>query len=78
MSVAPPKNKDLLHAAAARLSRAAPNGWKDFIDAFEAFSAERTRDCMRAPSDKVLVTQGKAQNSDELLTLFIDAAKQKV
>lgn len=78
MSVTPLKPKDNLVIAAARLSKAAPNTWKEFIDAFTAYNNERLRDCMRAPSDKVLVTQGKAQNTEELLVLItVEAAKQK-
>lgn len=77
MTVTPPKPKDVLATAAARLSKAAPNGWKEFMDAYAALARERTDACVSAPADKVLNAQGRAQQLLELQDLLIDAAKQK-
>lgn len=77
MSPTPPKPKDNLLLAAARLSKAAPNTWPDFIAAFEEFARDRESACVQAPSDRVLLAQGMARQCIELLTLLKDAAKQK-
>lgn len=84
MSITPPKPRDDLATAAAHLSRAAPNSWVNFIEAFDAYTALRVSACVQAPADKVLVTQGKAQQCAELSSLFTNAiqtanamAKQK-
>lgn len=77
MSITPPKPKDVLATAAARLSRAAPNTWAEFMSAMDEYARERELACIHAPADKVLITQGKAQQSRELFSLLIDAAKQK-
>lgn len=77
MSVTPPKPKDVLATAAARLSKAAPNAWTDVIAAMEDYAREAELACVRAPADGVLIAQGKARERHELLTLFKDAAKQK-
>ncbi len=75
MTVAPPKPHDVLTTVAARLSRAAPNTWDDFIAAFEAYTAVRRDACVLAPADKIFVQQGKAQQCAELLSLFSTAIK---
>lgn len=77
MSITPPKPKDVLVIAAARLSKAAPNMWQEFLPAFEAYARERELACVHAPADKVLSAQGMARQCIELLALLSDAAKQK-
>lgn len=77
MSVTPPKPKDTLTLAAARLSKAAPNTWQEFIAALEPYAREAELACVRAPADGVLIMQGKARERHDLLTLLTDAAKQK-
>lgn len=77
MSVTPPKTKDVLASAAARLSRAAPNQWAETIAALEKYVRERELACVQAPADRVLIAQGMARQCQELLTLFTDEAKQK-
>jgi hypothetical protein len=77
VSVTPPKPKDTLAIAAARLSKAAPNTWPDFVAALEAYAREAELACVRAPADGVLIAQGKARERHDLLTLLTDAAKQK-
>jgi hypothetical protein len=75
VSVTPPKPKDVLSEAAARLSKAAPNTWVDFLAALNGYTRERMDACVQAPADKILVTQGKAQQCGELLTLLTNANK---
>lgn len=84
MSITPLKPKDELALAAARLSRATPNSWDDFLKRFEIYTTDRKNDCVQAPADKVLLMQGRAQQCVDLLTLFTNAiqtaneqAKQK-
>jgi hypothetical protein len=77
VSPTPPKPKDNLELVAARLSRAAPNAWSDFVAAFEAFTRDRESACVQAPSDQVLLAQGMARQCIELRTLLNDASKQK-
>lgn len=77
MSTAPPKPKDNLLAAAARVSRAAPNMWAEFMVEMEAYTRSREVACVHAPADRVLLAQGGARQCTELLTLFHDAAKIK-
>lgn len=77
MSITPPKPKDNLALAAARLSKAAPNTWGEFTEALVAFARERSDACVLAQADKVLLAQGMARQCNELLALFTDAAKLK-
>lgn len=77
MGVIPPKPKDILLSKAAHLSKAAPNSWKEFVDALGVYARERVDGCIQAPSDKVLIAQGMARQINELLTLMVDASKQK-
>lgn len=77
MSVTPPKPKDELASAAARLSRAAPNTWADFMKAFEVYTADLKDACVHAAADKILLTQGRAQQCVDLSSLFTNAIKQK-
>lgn len=75
MSVTPPKPHDELALAAARLSRAAPNSWVDFVSAFEAYAAVKRDACVQAPADKIFQAQGKAQQCAELSLLLSNAIK---
>ena len=77
MSITPPKPKDVLELVAARLSKAAPNTWVEFMPALEEYTREIELACVRAPADGVLIAQGRARQLQELLTLFKNAAKQK-
>lgn len=73
MTVTPPKPHDELALVAARLSRAAPNTWDEFIKAFEVYATVRKDSCVQAPADKVLLAQGRAQQCVELSSLFRNA-----
>ncbi len=77
MSITPPKPKDRLTLAAARLSKAAPNTWVEFMSEFGEYLREKELACVQAPADRVLNAQGRAQQLQELCTLLLDAAKQK-
>lgn len=61
--------------AAARLSRAAPKSWEDFVKAFEAFTEVRKDGCVQATADKVVLMQGRAQQCVEISSLFTEAIK---
>lgn len=76
MSVTPPKPKDVLTTAAARVSRAAPNAWEEFMAAFATYTRSRETACIQAPADGVLLAQGGARQCIELLDL-LEAAKLK-
>lgn len=77
MSVTPPKPKDVLLIVAARLSKAAPNTWAEFVTAMEVYVREAELACVKAPADAVLLAQGRARQCHDLLTIFHDAVKQK-
>jgi len=77
VSTTPPKPKDKLALAAARLSKAAPNAWVEFMSDFGEYVRDRELACVQAPSDRVLNAQGRAQQLQELCSLLLDAAKQK-
>jgi hypothetical protein len=76
VSITPPKPQDELALVAARLSRAAPNSWDDFVKVFAAYVQLRKDGCVQAPADKVLLAQGRAQQCMELHTLFTEGIKQ--
>lgn len=76
MSVAPLRNLDHLTLAAARLARAAPTSWDDFLKALTAVGQERSELCIQAPADQVVLAQGRAQQLIELRTLFTNAVAQ--
>lgn len=73
MTVAPPKPHDALAFAAARLSRASPNTWDEFVTAFAAYTDLRVTACVNAQSDKVFEMQGRARECTELTTIFFTA-----
>lgn len=73
---APITSDDKLSIAAAKLQRAAPSLWSEFMDAFSAFSGMRAGEVVQAPPDKVFVAQGRAQQCAEFSTLFANALKK--
>lgn len=76
MSITPPKTHDQLMEVAARLSNAAPNTWAEFVRTFGAYTDARKDGCVQAPADRILITQGKAQQCVELFALFTNAIKK--
>jgi len=59
--------------ASDRLARTAGPVWEDFLKAFAAYSANRVKECVQAPVDKVMVAQGRAQETAALFELFTTA-----
>jgi hypothetical protein len=65
--------KDQLSLAAAQIARAAPKSWAEFLAVLATLTASAQHECMHAPSDKMQVAQGRAQQLTELGILFGDA-----
>ena len=61
--------QDLI-VAAARLSRAAPTPWDEFLTAFRAYARELAEKLVATPSDTVFVAQGRAQSVAGVAKLF--------
>ena len=68
----PLRTDDKLAIAAARLKRAAPNGFKELVDLLDLHARENMAVCVQAPHDQVLGKQGRAQEAIYLRDLFID------
>ena len=66
MTVIPLRNQDNLAIVAARLKRAAPNAWGEFVASLEALYSEAATLCVQAPADQILMRQGRAQQLGEL------------
>jgi hypothetical protein len=73
VSITPTKPHDELSIVAARLSRAAPNMWEEFVKAFDVYAATVAGACVHAASDKVLNAQGRAQQCADLSSLLKNA-----
>lgn len=68
----PLRTDDELTVAAARLKRAAPNLFMEFVNKLDAHAREAMTVCVQAPPDQVLGKQGKAQEAMYLRNLFND------
>jgi hypothetical protein len=64
-------DRDLI-LAAARLSRASPEGWKQFFGAFRAYADQHRDNCIQSPLTTLPVAQGRAQLAAHLQQLFAD------
>jgi len=73
-------DRKLIFAAAA-LRRQSLEGFQNFVEAFRAFTETRRDECIRAPSEHLSVSQGRAQNCTEILRMLetcqIEAAKHE-
>lgn len=58
--------------AAARLSRAAPTDWQQFVDAASLYANQQALACIQSPMDILPVAQGRAQNAHRLATLLAE------
>lgn len=58
--------------AAARLSRAAPADWQQFVDAAATYANQQALACIQSPMDVLPVTQGRAQSAHRLHTLLAE------
>lgn len=58
---------------AAELARFAGPRWDEFVKAMEAYATAQMKNCVRAPSNEILVMQGHARQCSELVDLFRNA-----
>lgn len=58
--------------AAARLARSAPEGWKQFLGAFQMYTNTQRDNCVQSPLDNLPVAQGRAQCAAHLLGLLAE------
>lgn len=68
-----PKEDLGLTPPAARLARAAPNEWKEFVIAFRKYADQQRDYCVQATLDELQRTQGRAQATGVIATLLDDA-----
>lgn len=68
--ITPLRTVDQLVIAVAQLKRAAPNRFKEFETAFEAFWGQAVVQCVQSTSSEVFVSQGRARQLTELRDLF--------
>jgi hypothetical protein len=76
VTATPLKPHDELSLAAARLSRAAPNGWDDFLRAMKTYSDWKSADVVAATPADIFTAQGRARQCTDLLKLFEDAIQR--
>ena len=65
-----PLPEEQLILAAAELSNASPARWKEFVDAFTAYTARKRDTCVQSAPDRIFQAQGMAQECNVLLRLF--------
>lgn len=53
-----------------RLRNASPEGWDQFLAAFDAYATEITVAVTQAPPAEILIMQGRAQQALALLRMF--------
>lgn len=61
-----------LTPAAARLARAAPKEWNEFLGAYTAYTAEQTAYCIASPLEELPRAQGRAQIAQKTLGILAD------
>lgn len=76
MSIVQPRTNDKITLMAARLARAVPALWEDFVRELGDLATERRDQCVQAASDKVFTMQGRAQQAAELHTQFRNAVSE--
>jgi FtsZ-interacting cell division protein YlmF len=67
-------DRDLI-LAAAKLQRTAPESFKEFLGAFEAFTNQSRDNCVSSPLETLPQNQGRAQVCVALLKGFRDCLK---
>lgn len=67
-------DRDLI-LAAAKLSKIAPETWKEFLGAFETHTNTNRDNCVSSPLEALPQNQGRAQACVALLKLLRDAPK---
>lgn len=68
-----PSADEVLTFKAASLARAAPNSWREFLDAFAIYVNASQKECVEAPLAVLPVAQGRARQCLKLASLFADA-----
>ena len=58
--------------AAAKLARVAPENWKQFLGAFQAYSSMQIQNCVQSPLETLPVAQGRAQATARLYGLMAE------
>lgn len=71
-----PKTRGVMSQYCARMSRADPEAWEQFIVAFELYSIEAMEGLTGSPQDTILNMQGRAQQLQALLRMFRECNKQ--
>lgn len=66
------KATDDIAIAARKVSGLAATSWDDLVAAFRAFSNEKDKDLREAPTDRLAVLQGAAQNAAQILKMLED------
>lgn len=56
--------------ASARLARAAPKSWEEFLGAVHAYSRQQADNCVQSPLEQLPVAQGRAQFAARLHNLL--------
>lgn len=62
--------RSIMKQLMARLSRAEPDAWEQFLVAFELYAMEAMQGLTSAPQDQILNMQGRAQQCEALLRMF--------
>lgn len=71
------KSTDVLSHFALRLRNADPEGFEQFVAAFDAYTGEITVAVTDAPQDQILNMQGRAKQCLAFLRLFRECHIQK-
>ena len=56
--------------ASARLARAAPKSWEEFLGAVAAYHRQQSDNCVQSPLEQLPVAQGRAQNAARFHSLL--------
>ena len=59
----------------AMLRRTAPHEFDEWVAVLQQYSSDVARQCVQAPPDHLHRIQGRAQQCEDLTTLFVNACK---
>lgn len=65
----------ILSEPAARLARAAPREWKEFLEAYREYADVQRDSMLNAPHQELHTSQGWARHASKLNLLLDDAVK---
>ena len=57
---------------AALLARNAPESWRQFLEAFQAYSSQQIQNCIQSSLENLPVAQGRAQSTARLYGLLAE------